>query len=344
MMPLAQPIAQPSVTPNASTTGIAILGLGRWGVHWLRNFRQHSQARIVALCDPHGPNLDRALNSFDLPEDLFTTSDWRAAIAHPAVEAVVIVTPASTHAEVIAAALDRHLHVLVEKPLTLTVESAYELCAKAEQVDRQLMVDHNYLFHPAVTAGREAVASLGKLRYGYATRSHLGPVRRDVDVMWDLAIHDVAILNHWLGMMPEAVVAEGQSWLQEGIADTVWAKLIYPDGLEMRMHWAWNNPDKQRRCGLVGDRGTLIFDELAANPLVIQTGAFDPDFQPQEIGTEVLVVPQAEPLAAVCDHFLRSVRSNSPSSVSSGWVGLELVRVLVGLKRSMDNQGMRIDL
>ncbi|NJM46307.1 MAG: Gfo/Idh/MocA family oxidoreductase [Alkalinema sp. RU_4_3] len=343
-MPFAEPLVSSGLTTATATTGVAILGLGRWGVHWLRNFRQHSQARVVALCDPHGPNLDRAIASFERPEPVFTTTDWRSAIAHPEVEAVIIVTPASTHAEVVAAALDRHLHVLVEKPLTLTVESAYDLCAKAEQVDRQLMVDHNYLFHPAVIAGREAVASLGNLRYGYATRSHLGPVRGDVDVMWDLAIHDVAILNHWLGMMPEAVVAEGQSWLQVGIADNVWARLIYPGGLEMRMHWAWNNPDKQRRCGLVGDRGTLIFDELATNPLVIQKGTFGINFQPEQVGTEVLAVPQAEPLAAVCDHFLRSVRSNSPSSVSSGWVGLELVRVLVGLKRSMDLRGARIEL
>jgi predicted dehydrogenase len=334
----------PSKLSASAPTGVAILGLGRWGVHWLRNFRQHDQARVVAVCDPHQPNLDRAVQQFDLAEtNILMTTDWRSAIEHPEVEAVIVVTPASTHAEVVAAALDRRRHVLVEKPLTLTVASAYDLCARAEQVGCQLMVDHNYLFHPAVVAAQAAVASLGNLRYGYGTRSHLGPVRSDVDVMWDLAIHDVAILNHWLGMMPEAVVAEGQSWLQRGICDTVWANLIYPSGLETRMHWSWHNPDKQRRCGLVGDAGSLIFDELAVNPLVIQRGRFGPGFQPQDVGCEVVALAPVEPLAAVCDQFLRSVRGGEVLA-SSGWIGLDLVKVLVGLQRSMDNQGARIEL
>ncbi len=337
-------LPQPAQIGKAPKIGVAILGLGRWGVHWLRNFLQNPGAEVVAVCDPYEPNLDRAATQFDLPASVLRTTDWREAIAHPGVSAVVVVTPATTHAEVVAAALDCQRHVLVEKPLTLTVASAQALCEQAQKVQRLLMVDHNYLFHTAVMRGAGAMESLGNLRYGYGTRSHLGPVRSDVDVMWDLAIHDVAIFNHWLGATPVAVTAQGQSWLQSGLADVVWATLLYENGFEVRLHWAWNNCDKQRRACVVGDRGTMVFDELAAERLVIQRGQLGHGFAPEGLEREVLELGAGEPLAMVCDHFLASVGSGEVSLRSSGWVGLDLVKVLVGLSESILKGGTRVYL
>jgi predicted dehydrogenase len=325
--------------------GIAILGLGRWGSHWLRNFATHPAARVVAIADPQAENLARAQQS--LPGYAgHCSTDWQVAIAQPGVEAVVVVTPAITHFELITTALELGLHVLVEKPITVTMTEARIACELADRQQLVLMVDHTYLFNPAIQRGRSAVqaGNLGDLRYAYGTRSHLGPVRQDVDVMWDLAIHDLVILNHWLGQAPVSVRAKGQGWLQSGLADTVWAELSYPSGLQATMHWSWTNPDKQRRLGLVGSQGTLIFDELAAAPLQLQQGTFGDRFAPINQHQELLVFPPAEPLANACNHFLDCVQRQQPSPICNGWQGMELVQMLEGLAQSIGQNGAPIAL
>jgi predicted dehydrogenase len=325
--------------------GIAILGLGRWGSHWLRNFATHPAARVVAIADPQAENLARARQS--LPDYAgHCSTDWQVAIAQPGVEAVVVVTPAITHFELITTALELGLHVLVEKPITVTMTEARIACELADRQQLVLMVDHTYRFNPAIQRGRSAVqaGNLGELRYAYGTRSHLGPVRQDVDVMWDLAIHDLVILNHWLGQAPISVRAKGQGWLQSGLADTVWAELSYPSGLQATMHWSWTNPDKQRRLGLVGSQGTLIFDELAAAPLQLQQGTFGDRFAPINQHQELLVFPPAEPLANACNHFLDCVQRQQPSPICNGWQGMELVQMLEGLAQSIGQNGAPIAL
>jgi predicted dehydrogenase len=322
--------------------GIAVLGLGRWGSHWLRNFAAHPAARVVAIADPQPENLDRAQAM--LPGYAGHIGlDWQVAIAQPGVDAVVVVTPAITHFELITTALELGLHVLVEKPITVNTTEARIACELADRQQLVLMVDHTYRFNPAVQRGQAAVrrGTLGDLRYAYGTRSHLGPVRQDVDVMWDLAIHDLVILNYWLGQAPIAVRAKGQSWLQSGLADTVWAELTYPHGFKATMHWSWTNPDKQRRLGLVGSQGTLIFDELAASPLQLQQGTFGDRFVPINQQQELLVFPPAEPLA---NHFLECVQRQQPSTICNGWQGMELVQMLEGLARSIDQNGAPIAL
>jgi predicted dehydrogenase len=327
--------------------GIAVLGLGRWGSHWLRNFADHPAARVVAIADPSAEHLDRADSTFPDYRG-YRTTDWQAAIAQPGVAAVVIVTPAITHFELITTALELGLHVLVEKPITVNTTEARIACELADRQELILMVDHTYLFNPAIQRGRLAVqaGNLGELRYAYGTRSHLGPVRQDVDVMWDLAIHDLVILNHWLGESPIAVQAKGQGWLQpdRDLADTVWAELTYPSGFQATMHWAWANPDKQRRLGLVGSQGTLIFDELAAAPLQLQQGTFGDQFVPINQHQELLVFPPAEPLANACNHFLDCVQRHQPSTICNGWQGLELVQTLEGIAQSIAQNGASIAL
>ncbi len=327
--------------------GIAVLGLGRWGRHWLRNFASHPAARVVAIADPSPENLARAMPLLPNYTDCCTT-DWQVAIAQPGVDAVVVVTPAITHFELITTALELGLHVLVEKPITVNTTEAQIACELADRQELILMVDHTYLFNPAIQRGRLAVqaGNLGELRYAYGTRSHLGPVRQDVDVMWDLAIHDLVILNHWLGQSPTSVQAKGQGWLQpdRDLADTVWAELTYPGGFKATMHWAWANPDKQRRLGLVGSQGTLIFDELAAAPLQLQQGTFGDRFAPINQHQELLVFPPAEPLANACNHFLDCVQRRQPSPIGNGWQGMELVQALEGIARSIAQNGAPIAL
>jgi predicted dehydrogenase len=338
----------------SSPIGIGLFGVGRWGVHLLRNFLNHPQAQIQAIVDPSAEQLARIKQQFDLDDGVLLTTDWAEAMALPSLTAAVIVTPAVTHVELIQAALNRGLHVLAEKPLTLDPAEAVALCRLADRQQRQLVIDHTYLFNPAITEGKKALPLVGEPRYGYATRTHLAPVRQDVDALWDLAIHDIAILNHWLQECPVAVQAQGSVWLQphittprspQGLADTVWSQLIYPSGFRATLHHSWLNCDKQRRLAIVGSLGSLIFDELADEPLVLQLGSLTSQggsFQPTLLDRTSLEAPPLEPLGHLCDHFLTCVRDHRPSTISPGWLGAELVQVLSALSASLQAGGVEV--
>jgi predicted dehydrogenase len=197
--------------------GIAILGAGRWGVNLIRNFLEHPNSKVLAIVDPNPDSLARVQKLFNLNASVILASDWAEVQKLPGLEAVAIATPASTHYTLAAAALKSGYHVLVEKPLALKLSEAIELCELAEKQQRQLFVDHTYLFHPAVDRGQTIIQQhkLGKLRYGYAQRTHLEPVRHDVDALWDLAVHDIAIFNAWLQQTPIQVSAIGTVFQKE---------------------------------------------------------------------------------------------------------------------------------
>lgn len=347
---------------------LAQFGVGRWGNHLLRNFLALDAVDVVAVVEPRTEQHLTIRDKFDLAPTFSLTTDAEAVLADPQVDAVAIATPAATHYPLIKTALKQGKHVLAEKPLTLDVAECEELCVLAADHDRQLVIDHTYLFHPVVQAGKAILTqgSLGNLRYGYATRTNLGPVRPDVDALWDLAIHDIAIFNHWLGETPRAVAAQGQIWLQgdapqgrlrqrgaephfpTGLADVAWLRLFYPSGFQATIHVSWANPDKQRRLGIVGDRGTLLFDEMqSAAPLVLQTGAFEPQglyFVPTDLDRQVIDIPPGEPLRQVCQHFIDCVTQQQDSPISSGQVGADLVRILVALSQSLNQAGQRVDV
>ncbi|WP_204139116.1 Gfo/Idh/MocA family protein [Halomicronema sp. CCY15110] len=337
---------------------LAQFGVGRWGNHLLRNFLALAAVDVVAVVEPRRDQHEAIREKFQLAPAFNLTTDAEAVLADPAVDAVAIATPAATHYNLIKTALKHGKHVLAEKPLTLDVAECAELCQLAADNHVQLVIDHTYLFHPVVRQGAAVLSEqpLGTLRYGYATRTNLGPVRPDVDALWDLSIHDIAIFNHWLGETPIAVTAQGQTWLQSdlpaeplfpaGLADVAWLRLFYPSGFEATIHVSWANPDKQRRLGLVGDRGALIFDEMQADaPLVIQCGEFTPDgiyFIPTNLSQEAIAIPPGEPLKQVCEHFVDCVVQQQPSPISSGQVGTGLVKVLVALSRSLNQAGQRV--
>ncbi|NJL09878.1 MAG: Gfo/Idh/MocA family oxidoreductase [Calothrix sp. SM1_7_51] len=346
---------------------IAIIGVGRWGVHLLRIFLAHPRAQVVCIVDPNPERLKIIKQQFSLDTSVLLVTTIADLQQISGLEAVVIATPATTHYRLIHDSLKLGYHVLAEKPLTLDPKECQELCQLAEYQNKQLMVDHTYLFHPAVETGRSVIRAdkLGDLRYGYATRTHLGPVRQDVDALWDLAIHDIAIFNTWLGLTPVKVQAKGTVWLQQGsgseikqylssssysssLWDLVWATLEYPNGFQAYIHLCWLNPDKQRRLGVVGSRGSLIFDEMNLSaPLMLLHGEFDLIenlFIPINQKQEILELQTAEPLQQVCDSFVKSIINNTANSVSSGWVGADLVKILTGLTESLKQDGKPVCL
>ncbi|NEQ97716.1 MAG: Gfo/Idh/MocA family oxidoreductase [Cyanothece sp. SIO2G6] len=357
---------------QARAIGIAVIGAGRWGNHLVRNFSQHPDAHLVALVDSQRERLEQLTHKYGLAANgVVVTREWMTVIQRSDVDAVAIATPASTHADLIRSALEHDKHVLVEKPITLDAHQALELCDLAQSVQRQLVVDHTYLFNAAITKGQQIVQQrqLGTPRYGYATRTHLAPVRHDVDALWDLAIHDISIFCHWLNAYPTTVQAKGKVWLQpgqpedrggeaiaplfpNGLSDLVWVTLTYPNNIQITLHLCWANPDKQRRLCLVGDKGTLVFDELRADaPLVLNAGAFErhaspsgTHFEPIQPSTQTIVLEPVEPLRHVCDHFLDCVRRNRPSNLSSGQLGAKFVAILTAISESLNQGGIPITI
>ncbi|PPT07290.1 oxidoreductase Gfo/Idh/MocA family/transferase hexapeptide repeat protein [Geitlerinema sp. FC II] len=342
--------------------GIVVIGAGRWGNHLIRNVLEHPDAELVAVVDRDPERLAAVADKYQLDGRVILTTGWASVKPLPQVQAAIVATPATDHYETISQILDRGCHVLAEKPLTLDPQEAIALCRLAESKNLILSVDHTYLFNPAVERGAEVVNSgaLGQLRYGYAARTHLGPVRRDVDVLWDLVIHDIAIFNRWLGESPTQVSATGEVWLQptaeaaprdlfpEGLADVAWATLTYPSGFRAQIHLCWCNPDKQRRLAVTGSQGTLVFDELSPSPLTLYRGHLDRteagDWNPSAVEPEAIATPAAEPLRRVFEGFLESVRSQQPCDRSSGWVGVELVKVLRGLTESSSQGGVPVSI
>jgi predicted dehydrogenase len=348
------------MTTHLQPLNLAIFGLGRWGTHLLRNFARLPEANVMVLVDPHPERLRESCDRFHLHDMVTCYGTWQAAIAHPGLDAVVIATPAETHYPIIEAALGAGLHVLSEKPLTLESSTSAALWQLAQTQGRQLMVDHTYLFHAAVQQGQPLCSQIGTLRYGYAARTNLGPVRPDVDAFWDLAIHDVSILNYWLGHMPAAVEAWGSVWLQPqpqnrfpgGLRDASWLRLIYASevgrpALEVVVQVSWANPDRQRRLALVGDRGTLVFDESPqASPLTLYRGEFQAQtfpFLPTAIEAENVAIAPTEPLQAMCQHFLDCVTANRPSPVSSGAMATDLVKIMEAIATAAGT-GQRVEI
>lgn len=356
--------------------GIAVLGAGRWGVNLIRNFIEHPNSEVLAVVDPNRDSLVAVQKQFNLHPSVILATDWSQIEALPGLDAVAIATPASTHYTLATAALQQGYHVLVEKPLALNLCEAIELCKLAQKQQRQLFVDHTYLFHPAVDRGQTIIQQhqLGTLRYGYAQRTHFEPVRHDVDALWDLAVHDIAIFNTWLEQTPILVRATGTVFPKsevksqeeeainqaEGLADLVWVTLTYPDGFQAFIHLCWLNPDKQRRLTVVGSLGTLIFDDMSpSTPLILQRGGSNRGGDEDNFGESALAKPSkrigqpptnlryrevlnlepAEPLRRVCDRFLNCVQTNTPCPSSSGAASVELIRILGTLSKSLELGG-----
>lgn len=344
---------------------VAVVGVGRWGVHLLRNFLAHPQVKVVAIVDPNSECLAKVQQQYNFDDNVLLTTQWQALQQLSELNAVVIATPAVTHYSLIIDALNWGCHVLAEKPLTLNPSECFELCDLAKKQELILMVDHTYLFHPAVEKGQAVLqtGALGDLRYGYATRTHLGPVRQDVDALWDLAIHDISIFNSWLGQLPIVAQARGKVWLQTSqenkftsshlppsppLYDLVWVTLTYPSGFQAFIHLCWLNQDKQRRLGVVGSRGTLIFDEMLPDtPLTLMQGEFERQenrFIPVNQQQKVIEIEKGEPLQRVCHNFIECIVHNNPNSVSSGRVGTKLVEILTALSQSLSAVGKPIPL
>ena len=331
---------------------VGIIGQGYWGPKLTRNFVDLLGVDHVRIADFKEERLKDVINHY--PE-IKTTRNGDDLIEGD-VDAVVIATSVNTHFALAKKGLLAGKHVFVEKPLSGSSNQAEELVALAKARNLVLMVGHTYVFNPAVEAIKSIIESgtLGDLFYIYSIRVNLGLLQSDINVMWDLAPHDLSILCYVMNDAPVSVMAIGENYINQVTtkAEIVFMNLKFANGVRANIRLSWLDPIKQRSMTIVGSQKMLIYDDIVDDKIVI----FDKGVEvpPYSItldefrasyhhgGEEIYPYEWVEPLRAECDHFLNSVVRNSHNGKSSGKEGLKIVKILESAQRSLDNGGVEL--
>jgi len=331
---------------------VAVVGAGHWGPNLIRNFHDNPRSEVLWVVDRDPARLEEVRARF---ANVRVSSEPAEAFRDGRVDAVVVSTPTITHYEIVKAALAAGKHVLVEKPIATEARHAEELWEIALRASRVLMVGHVFLYNVAVQEVKRYLEAgeLGRVYYASMVRTNLGPIRMDVNAAWDLASHDVAIVNYWLGSEPVSATAYGGAWLNPGIEDAIFATLRYADGVLAHLHASWLHPRKARDVTVVGDRRMLTFDDLSlTEPLrIYDKQVTEARTRPAFIDTFAsfrasvrdgdIIIPRitpGEPLKAECDHFLECIASGK-QPLTGGGEALAVVRVLEAIERSLRRDG-----
>lgn len=326
---------------------VGVVGFGQWGPNHVRNFRMVDDCDVVRVCDTSPARLGLARKQF---RDLDTTSDPTAITLAPDIDAVVVATPVQSHFALVRQALEAGKDVLCEKPLASTVAECRTLCELAAAKRRVLMVGHVFLYNPGVQHLKIDLdrGELGRVYYMDATRTNLGPVRRDVGAIYDLASHDISIFNFLLGAQPAEVSATGGFFLQEQIEDIGFLTLTYPKGVVCHVHTSWLNPRKVRHLTIVGDHKMAVWDDMDnLEPIRYYDKGVIADHYSSFGEFQMILrdgaitspkVKLFEPLMHQDQEFAGCVRSRR-TPAASGEFGLAIVQVLEAAHESLKNQG-----
>lgn len=313
---------------------VAVVGCGHWGQNLVRVYGQ--LGALAAVCDENEERAQAAAADVAVP-----VRAWADLLADPEIDGVAIATPAVRHAAMAREAVDAGKHAFVEKPLALAVEEAEQLCAEATRLDRVLMVGHLLQYHPAFLALRDLVREgrLGQLRYLYSSRLNFGRIRREEDILWSFAPHDISMILSLVGAEPEHVQAVGANYLHKRIADVTTTHLTFPGGESAHVFLSWLHPYKEQRLAVVGDRGMAVFDDgqpwdskLVFYPQQVEWRDGAP-FAAREEG-EPIPVKEAEPLEVECRHFLDCVVTGARPR-TDGREGLRVLRVLKAASQAL---------
>ena len=333
---------------------LGLLGLGYWGPNYARVLGELPEADLVWACDLQPEKLD-VIRQRD--RTITLTTHIEDVLGDSSIDAVVVSTPSSTHAELARAALEAGKHVLCEKPLALTTKDCDELIAAAESAGRVLMVGHTFIFNPAVRRMRELVddGSLGEILYLHAARTGLGPIRKDVNALWDLAPHDLSILLWLTGLEPAEVSATGASYLLEDTEDVAFMTVRLGEKILAAVHVSWLDPHKVRTMTVIGDRRMVFFDDVESNEKLrlYDKGASYEATAVEARGTDfgeynarvrdgdivIPKVPAAEPLKQQMLEFLRCCESGERPAETDGLAGRRVVAVLEAASASLRQGG-----
>lgn len=322
-----------------SAPRVACIGAGQWGRNLVRNFAELGALAAVWDSDPAG----LAALAERYPDARFDAS-FDQLIADPAIDAVAIATPAELHGTMTRAALEAGKDVFVEKPLCLSLDDGRDLVELAESEGRVLMVGHLLWYHPAVRQLARLVGDgeLGQIRYIYSNRVNLGRFRREENILWSFAPHDVSVILGLMGEAPEEVFAHGGNYLHHQTADVTVSMLSFASGVKAHIFVSWLHPFKEQRLVVVGDRKMAVFDDLEPeHKLVLYPHKIDWQNRvpvPVKAEGEPVTVEMEEPLRAECAHFLSCISERSTPR-TDGAEALRVLTVLKACQESLDGGG-----
>jgi predicted dehydrogenase len=326
---------------------IGVIGYGYWGPNLVRNFIELPESDVVMVADL---NEDRLGQLHARYPTVLTTSNYTDLFL-AGLDAVVVATPPATHFRFAWECLVHGLHVLVEKPLTLDSRQAQDLVHLAETNGRTLMVGHTFEYNPAVHALKKLIESgeLGAIHYIDGARLNLGLFQPDLNVLWDLAPHDISILCYILGKTPISISAHGKACVFPDIHDVVYLNLVFPDNILAHIHVSWLDPCKVRRITVVGSNKMAVYNDVSTLEMikVYDKGVEAPkytdnfgEFHCSYRYGDVLIpnIHFVEPLRLECQHFIRCIVERT-KPCSCGEDGLNVVRILEAAQRSLVNSG-----
>jgi predicted dehydrogenase len=333
---------------------VGIIGYGYWGPNLVRNFSENAGAIVHTICDLSPERLERAKGRY--PGVRLTTQPDEV-VSDQAIDAIAIATPVSTHFDLTQRALQAGKHVMVEKPLAATSDEAARLCAEAERRGRVLLVDHTFVYTGAVRKIRDIVASgdLGELYYYDSVRVNLGLFQHDVSVVWDLAVHDLSILDYVLPNKPDRVSATGMSHVGDEPENIAYLTLFFSSRLIAHVHVNWLAPVKVRRTLIGGARKMIVYDDIEPSEKikVYDRGISVTDTNVEGIykmlvsyRTGDMWAPRlelTEALQTEVGHFLRCIQGDE-RPITGGEAGLRVVRILEAASESMRQHGRPVRL
>ena len=327
---------------------LGIIGCGHWGTNHIRIFNASSDAKVKICCDKNKNRLNTLRITYP---DLNVTSDYKSIISDANIDAVVVATPTATHYQIVKSALLNGKHVFCEKPLCINKDESKELMLLAEKKRRILMVGYVFLFNNGIIALKEYIKNkdLGRLYYLHLTRTNLGPIRDDVDVVYDLASHDISIASFLLNKWPNCVSVNAGYFLRKKISDIAFITLYYPNNILVHIHVSWLDPKKVRRAICVGDKKMAVWDDLDAtepirifNKGVIREPFYSDygEFQLLPREGEVISPPikLIEPLRNQNAYFIECI-NNKKRPLTDAVFGHNVTKVLEAVQLSIKNKG-----
>jgi len=333
--------------------GVGVVGYGYWGPNLVRNFADCPDTNVVAIADLNSERLASAKRRYPGIE---MTSAFEDLITNPSVDAIAISTPVSTHFDLAMRALQANKHVLVEKPLTTSSEQAMRLIDEAESRKLVLMVDHTFVYTGAVRKIRDLVekGSLGELYYYDSVRVNLGLFQKDIDVVWDLAVHDLSIMDYILPDLPLAISATGIGHVLGAAEDIAYATVFYGSSLIAHLNVNWLSPVKIRRSLIGGSKQMIVYDDIESSEkvrvydkgIVVNNGPEALYKQLVSYRSGDMYAPKidgAEALGVEAQHFADCI-SHGSTPITDGYAGLRVVNTLEAATRSMREQGRAVEI
>ena len=325
-------------------TTIGLVGLGYWGPNLARNLMSAPDARLKVLCDLN----PKILQDFGAKNpDVKTTNDFQSLLDDDEIDGIAIATPAETHHALASRVLAAGKDVFVEKPLALTYEDGADLVRLAKEKNRILMVGHVLEYHPAIEKLNEMVrgGELGKVNYIYSNRLSLGKIRREENILWSFAPHDIAVILRLAGGMPFQVAASGGAYVTPNVADVTVTNLLFDGGVRAHIFVSWLHPFKEQRLVVVGSKKMASFDDVSKQLVLYDQRVEVREGEPIPLkgAGENVEYENAEPLRRECEAFVRAIQTRLPP-LTDGKSGLNVLRVLAAAQRSLMTGGDAVTL